>query len=392
MARPALELADVIRAHGYSFVEERRGRVSSAGMNVLTALSTCRTAVQGGHRRACTACGHEEFAYNSCRNRHCPKCMGSKRAQWLAAREKDLLPVEYFHVVFTLPAEIAEIAYLNKKVVYAILCRSSAETLKQIARDPKRLGAGVGILSVLHTWGQNLHHHPHVHCVVPGGGLATDGGGWRSCPRGFFLPVKVLSPVYRGKFLAALKQAFCRGELRFQGALSRLADPKEFAACIDRAYRKRWVVYAKRPFGGPVQVLKYLARYTHRVALSNRRLLRMDKDRVTIACKDYKRGGRWTRLVLRATELLRRFLQHVLPRGFQRIRYYGFLSGKNRTENLERCRKALAAQNPTPEIPPDQTEFPESSPFIPACPRCKSGQLVVVEVFRNLPIALCDSS
>ncbi len=347
MARSPLEVADVFRAHAADFLRSARGAVSPAKRRVLADVQACRTAELGGHVEECQDCGHRRISYNSCRNRHCPQCQGQARADWLDARKADLLPVEYFHVVFTLPEEIAAIALQNKREVYGILLRDSAATLKEIARDPKRLGAEIGFVSVLHTWGQNLLHHPHVHCVVPGGGLSPDGARWVSCRPGFFLPVRVLGRMFRGKFLHSIAEAFQDGRLRFQGGLRHLQDDREFGKVLAKCRRKNWVVYAKPPFGGPEQVLKYLARYTHRVAISNRRLLRMADGKVTFRWKDYAHGSRPRAMTLAATEFIRRFLLHVLPKGFPRIRHYGLLG--NRSAGLDRCRELLASLPAQPE-------------------------------------------
>ena len=342
MARPPLEVADIFAAHTDAFLRAHGNAASSAKRRVLRDLVLCRTAALGGHLERCDndECGHERPAYDSCTNRHCPKCQAAARAKWLEARAADLLPVEYFHVVFTVPPAIAEIALQNKKVMYGILMRACAETLKQIAADPKHLGAKIGFLSVLHTWGQNLHHHPHVHCVVPGGGLSLDGERWVSCCPGFFLPVGVLSSVFRGKFLDLTRQAFADGKLQFQGSLAKLEDADAFAAHLKKSYVNNWVVYAKRPFGGPAQVLKYLARYTHRVAISNHRLVSLRNDQVQFRWKNYARGNRQRVMTLDAVEFIRRFLLHVLPNGFVRIRQYGLLANRCRTENLARCHAA----------------------------------------------------
>lgn len=374
MSRPRLEVADVIRAHGSDLLEALGDGLSSAQQRVLDHLATCRTAALGGHVEQCDRCGHERIAYNSCRDRHCPKCQAQARADWLAARQADLLPVEYFHVVFTVPEEVARIARQNKQVVYGILFAASAETLQQIAADPRHLGAAIGFLAVLHTWGQTLHHHPHLHCVVPGGGLSPDGTRWISAPPGFFLPVKVLGRVFRGKFLARLQQAHADGTLSFQGSLAPLRDGAAFAAHLRPLYQKDWVVYAKPPFGGPAQVLKYLARYTHGVAISNHRLLGLQDGRVTFAYKDYAHGERPRTMTLEAGDFLRRFLLHVLPKGFPRIRYYGFLAHRRRATALERCRYLLG-QTTTAEWEAERreerTEGDEN-----LCPRCKLGHMV----------------
>lgn len=353
--------------------------MSSAKRRVIRDLIACRTAALGGRVERCNRCDHERIVYSSCRNRHCPKCQAAARAEWLEARESDLLPVEYFHVVFTVPTAIAEIALQNKKTMYGILMRASADTLLKVAADPKHLGARIGFLSVLHTWGQNLHHHPHVHCVVPGGGISTDGSRWIACPPGFFLPVGVLSPVFRGKFLALTRQAFERGELAFQGKLAHLNDPDHFRAHLQPAYSARWVVYAKPPFGGPQQVLKYLARYTHRVAISNQRLLSLSDGRVRFRYKDYARGSRHRVMELDAVEFIRRFLLHVLPRGFVRIRHFGLLSNPSRAVALPACRALLAS--PAQDIEDLHSSDPLVTRDDSRCPVCKVGRIVS----RTLP-------
>jgi hypothetical protein len=352
VARPPLEVADVLRD-----------------------LVACRTARLGGHVESCDSCDFERIAYNSCRNRHCPKCQAAARGEWLEARAADLLPVEYFHVVFTLPAEIAELALQNKKAMYGILMRAAAATLLQVAADPRHLGARIGFLAVLHTWGQNLLHHPHVHCVVPGGGLSPDGSRWISCAPGFFLPVRVLGPVFRGKFLDLVRQAFARGELLFQGALAELNERAAFATRLRESYRHDWVVYAKPPFGGPGQVLKYLARYTHRVAISNHRLVAMRDDRVTFRFKDYARGSRMRTMSLEAVEFIRRFLLHTLPRGFVRIRHLGLFANPCRNANLVRCRELLGVEQA--RAPCHEATVPQAPDQDKArrCPLCKRGTL-----------------
>jgi hypothetical protein len=372
VSRPPLEVADVIRVHGVDLLRARAGAISSAKRRVLRDLATCRTAALGGHVEQCDRCGHERIAYNSCRNRHCPKCQAAAQAEWLDARRAELLPVEYFHVVFTVPQEIAAVAQQNKKVLYNLLFRATAETLKTIAADPKHLGAKIGFVAVLHTWGQTLHHHPHVHCVVPGGGISLDGSRWISCPTGFFLPVRVLGRVFRGKFLDQLKRAAEANRLTFQGALAHLADLVTFKRHLAPLYAKDWVVYAKPPFGGPETVLKYLARYTHRVAIANRRLLALEDGRVTFAYKDYARGNRCRTMTVAGEEFLRRFLLHVLPRGFQRIRHFGFLANRTRAESLVLCRRLLGHHNAI-EVCAEPEE--DSGP---RCPLCREGLLVRV--------------
>lgn len=325
MNRPTLEVADIIRQHGKDFIESTRSRLTWQQRKVLRAIERCRTAALGGHLDRCSRCGHRAISYNSCRNRHCPKCLTNARDRWLADRQKELLNVGYFHVVFTLPHELSWLALHNQKVVYRLLFQASAETLLEIAADPKHLGAQIGFLSVLHTWGQTLQHHPHVHCVIPAGGLSPDGKQWIH-PRcnTFFLPVKVLSRVFRGKFVAGLKRAFRKGELLFPGSLQALEGEKAFAVFLRKLFRQDWVVYAKPPFGGPEHVLHYLARYTHRVAISNHRLIQLADGQVTFRWKDYAHGSKKRKMTITAHEFLRRFLLHVLPKGFVRIRFFRF--------------------------------------------------------------------
>jgi hypothetical protein len=320
MTRHRLEVADVFRNYGSAFLERFGASLSIGQKRVLHAVSVCRTSALGGHVDRCDRCGHERISYNSCRNRHCPKCQAMARAHWMEDRASELLPVAYFHVVFTLPESLGPVALQNKRVVYGILFRAASETLLQIAADPKHLGARIGVLAVLHTWGQNLLHHPHRHCVVPGGGIAPDGKRWISCRKDFFLPVRILSRVFRGKFLEHLKSAFSQGQLSFHGRLRSLRDPTAFEQLLHASVKCDWVVYSKRPFGGPTQVLKYLARYTHRVAISNRRLVDLREGSVCFRWKDYARGNVQKTMSLAAPEFIRRFLLHVLPRGFVRIR------------------------------------------------------------------------
>lgn len=371
MARPPLEVADVFRAHAGAFLKARDGAVSSAKRRVLRDLVSCRTAALGGHVERCDRCDYESVAYNSCRNRHCPKCQAAARAEWLDAREADLLPVEYFHVVFTVPTVIADIALQNKKTLYTILFRASAETLLQIAADPDHLGAKIGFLSVLHTWGQTLHHHPHVHCVVPGGGLSSDGSRWIACKPGFLLPVRVLASVFRGKFLDLTRRAFAKGEISFQGELANLNDPVEFNRHLERGYDNDWVVYAKPPFGGAAQVLKYLAGYSHRAAIANHRLLSLDAGRVRFRYKDYARGHRQRTMDLDADEFIRRFLLHVLPRRFVRIRYYGLLGNRYRAVKLAICRSLLGVEPIHP-----LADQPSDDDLATRCPACGQGHLI----------------
>jgi len=373
-------VADIIRAHAADFLKVRGGRVSSAKKKVLHNLAVCRTAVLGGHSVECSqGCGFEKIAYNSCGNRHCPKCQAAARAAWLEARQADLLPVEYFHVVFTIPTAMAEVALQNKKVMYGILFQASARTLKKIAADPKHLGAELGFIGLLHTWGQNLQHHPHIHYVVPGGGLSADGKRWIPCKPGFFLPVRVLSRVFRGIFLDLTRKAFDKGELTFQGCLAHLQDPEAFAAHLAPAYNTDWVVYAKPPFGGPAQVLKYLARYTHRVAISNHRLLSLKDGMVSFRWKDYARGDRQKIMRLAANDFLHRFLLHVLPKGFVRIRHFGLLANPVRARKLALCRSLLGVPDkPAKDDDAETGDVTERREYEPGstCPDCKLGLLV----------------
>ena len=345
MPRPALELADIFREHGPAWREANAGHVSLDQLKVMSAIENCRTAALGGHVLRCEKCEHIQIAYNSCRNRHCPKCQGAAAQEWLAEREAELLPVPYFHVVFSLPAQIADIAYQNKAVIYDLLFKASSETMLTIAADPKHLGARIGILSVLHTWGSALTHHPHVHMIVPGGGFSLDGSSWISCRPDFLLAVTVLSRLFRRLFLDKLIAAHKGGQLAFFGNHARLADAKAFAAHLAPLRRREWVVYCKRPFGGPEEVLRYLARYTHRVAISNRRLVACDDNGVTFKWKDYRIEGpeRYQTMRLATDEFIRRFLMHVLPAGFHRIRYYGLLASGKRAENVARARTAAHA-------------------------------------------------
>jgi hypothetical protein len=346
--RPSLEVADVLRAHGASYLAAQEAHLSRAQRRAVKELALCRTAALGGHTEACGDCGAQRVSYNSCRNRHCPKCQASTRAAWLEREAQTLLPVDYYHVVFTLPAALGPLALQNQRVLYDLLLRTAWETVRELASDPHYLGATVGLLAVLHTWGQTLVHHPHVHCVVTGGGLACDVNGraaepprWIACRPGFFLPVRVLSRLFRGKFLAGLRAAYDDGRLACHGQLSALSEPAAFAAWLAPLYGQEWVVYAKPPFGGPEQVLKYLARYTHRVAISNSRLVSLDDERVTFRYKDYADDRRHKTMVLSAHEFIRRFLQHVLPSGFVKIRHYGLLANRYRAAKLRVCRALL---------------------------------------------------
>jgi hypothetical protein len=384
--RPALEVAEVIRQHGEAFLERYGSGLSATQRKALRELTVCRTAALGGHVEECLDCGHQRIAYNSCRNRHCPKCQALARARWLDQQAEHLLPVEYHHVVFTLPAEVGVLALANPAAVYDLLMRSAAATLRDVAANPKRLGAAVGVLMVLHTWGQNLHHHPHVHCVVTGGGLSCNAHGvvdasprWQPCRPGFFLPVRVLSRVFRGKFLAGLRHLCDNGEIFWPG---RLAEARVRAAWYAALAAKDWVVYAKRPFGGPAQVLKYLARYTHRVAISNSRLLELREGLVTFRYKDYADEHRHKTMTLEADEFLRRFVQHVLPKSFVKVRHYGLLANRHRAERLAVCRRLLLVVNVAATLP-DTEGIPLEAAQPPCCPACRGTRLV----YRELPAA-----
>jgi hypothetical protein len=377
MNRPPIEVADIIRAAGRDFIDKQRSWLTRLHLKVLSAIQRCRTAALGGHRDRCTRCGHTTaISYNSCRNRHCPKCQTHARDQWLAARQQELLPVPYVHVVFTLPHQLAPLAFHNKKVLYGLLFHASSATLLEIAADPKHLGAAIGFLSVLHTWSQNLLHHPHVHCVIPAGGLSPDHQSWVHPRYPFFLPVKVLSRVFRGKFVAGLKRAFQAGELCLPGGLKLLAEEKAFRSFLRSLFRQDWVVYAKAPFGGPEHVLQYLARYTHRVAISNHRIVDFTDGNVTFLWKDYAHGSRRRAMTLTAQEFLRRFLLHALPRGFVRIRFFGFLASRRRTTLLPLCQQLLMA-NPRARSP-TSVSTPASRPVLWRCPHC-GGPMVVIE-------------
>src|SRR5271156_4351400 len=353
MNRPTLEVADIVRAAGNRFWEHHGSHLAWPHRKVLDAIVRCRTAALGGHRDQCLRCGHQAISFNSCRNRHCPKCQGNARAKWLNARSAELLPVPYFHIVFTLPHELSALVLQNKRLLYDLLFRTSAATLLEVARDPRHLGADIGLLSVLHTWGQNLQHHPHVHCVVPGGGLVLDGTRWVATSSRFFLPVRVLSRVFRGKFTTELKQLLLQGKLQFHGSLQELAAPERFQRFLGQLFLKDWVVYAKPPFGGAEHVLNYLARYTHRVAISNHRLVAFENDHVSFRWRDYVHGSKQKVMTVSAHEFLRRFLLHVLPGGLVRIRHFGLFAKRRRSAALERCRVLLGATagTDTPESP-----------------------------------------
>jgi Putative transposase/Transposase zinc-binding domain len=388
VTRPPFEVADIIRRYGTRFIETHRPWLTAQHLRVLRAIERCRTAALGGHLDQCAACGHRAISFNSCRNRHCPKCLTHARDQWLAERQRELLPVGYAHIVFTLPQALAGLALQNKRVVYDLLFQASAATLLEVARTPKHLGADVGFLSVLHTWGQTLLHHPHVHCVVPAGGLSRDGMRWVHARPAFFLPVKVLSRVFRGKFVAGLRAAFRAGRLTMPRDLQRLNTDPTFATWLRTLFRHQWVIYAKPPFGGPSHVLHYLARYTHRVAISNHRLVAVTDDQVTFQWKDYRHGSQVRLMTLSAEEFLRRFSLHVLPKGFVRIRFYGFLAPRSRTDALPRCRHALDA-NPAPLPTASGNEMSTRVP-LPPCPQC-GGIMVAVKrlTVRQLAVHVC---
>jgi Putative transposase/Transposase zinc-binding domain len=385
VARPALEVADIFRAHGPAWRRANAGHVSLGQLKVMSAIETCRTAALGGHVARCEKCAHTHIAYNSCRNRHCPKCQGAAAKEWLAERETDLLPVPYFHVVFTLPAPIGDIAYHNKAVIYDILFKAAAETLLTIAADRKHLGARIGITAVLHTWGSALTHHPHVHMIVPGGGIALDGERWVCCRPGFFLPVRVLSRLFRRLFLERLVAAHDVGRLQFFGDHAQLAERYAFTAYLVPVRKAEWVVYAKRPFGGPETVLAYLSRYTHRVAIANSRLIALDDTGVTFKWKDYRAKRRQGAKVmtLAIDEFIRRFLIHVLPSGFHRIRHYGLFANGGRAENIARARQLLNV----PATLREPTEADSANADVPqalshACPCC-GGRMIIIETFER---------
>jgi hypothetical protein len=379
--RPALDIADIFRAHGPAWRQAQAGHLSLGQLKVMSAIEACRTAALGGHVEACEDCDHVRIAYNSCRNRHCPKCQGAAAQRWLEARQAELLPLAYYHAVFTLPAQIGDIAFQNKAVVYGALFKAASETLLTIAADPKHLGARIGLTAVLHTWGSALTHHPHVHCIVPGGGLSPDGARWVSCRPRFFLPVRVLSRLFRRLFLERLAEAHAEGRLVFFGDLSDLADPAAFTARLAPLRRIDWVVYAKRPFAGPEAVLAYLARYTHRVAISSSRLIAWDDKAVSFRWKDYRQDGEARRKIMRLdpAEFIRRFLIHVLPTGFHRIRHYGLFANPARAANLARVRALLHAPAPSPD---DSAEPDASAQPANPCPCC-GGRMILVEVFER---------
>lgn len=383
MREDRLEVADVFRTYEKEFFAQWGQVLGAHQRKAFQAIRDCRTAALGGHVEfveQCDTCGHRIISYNSCRNRHCPKCQSIARAKWLAEREAELLPVPYFHVVFTLPQSTGGLALQNSREIYRILFRAASETLLTIAADPKRLGAAIGFLAVLHTWGQNLHLHPHLHCVVPGGGISLDGLRWIGCKKkSFFLPVKVLSSRFRTLFLRYLREAFQAGSLRFHGGMAGLAQPAAFEALCQQAGRIKWVVFVKPPFGGPERVLKYLARYTHRVAISNRRLLSIEDGRVSFEYKDYADGNQIKVMTLEATEFIRRFLLHILPSGFVRIRQFGFLANRARRKKLALCRALLGATPPAKTVAIDQVGKVEERNGR-RCPVCRIGRIVLIGI------------
>jgi hypothetical protein len=397
--RPKLEVADIFRRYGEAYRQQHDGSLSTGQRRVMTAIEVCRTAALGGHLERCDSCGHERPCYDSCRNRHCPKCQSLARAEWVEKRTAEVLPTHYFHVVFSVPEQIASIAYQNKEAVYGILFRATVKTLTTIAADPKHLGAEIGFFAVLHSWGQNLLHHPHLHCVIPGGGISPDGSRWISCRPRFFLPVRVLSRLFRRLFLTYLQDAFDAGNLQFS-SLESLRDPQAFSHYLDPVRNVEWVVYAKPPFAGPQQVVDYVGRYTHRVAISNHRIVDIEGGEVKFRWRDYRDNNREKTMPLSADEFIRRFLLHVLPSGFHRIRYYGFLANPHRQEKLELCRQLLGmapSEVPSaPAIPEDYRDRYErlTGRSLRECPVCHRGRMVAVQILpevRSSP-AIKDTS
>jgi len=386
VSRPGLEVADIFHRHGLAWRRANAGHLSLGQLKAMSAIEQCRSAALGGHVERCEDCGHSRIAYNSCRNRHCPKCQGAAAREWLAAREADLLPVGYFHLVFTLPAEIAAVAYQNKVVVYDLLFRTAAETMLTIAADPRHLGARIGFTAVLHSWGSAMTHHPHLHMIVPGGGISLDGTRWVPCRPGFFLPVRVLSRLFRRLFLAGLVDAHTASRLAFFADLGGLRDKHAFAAHLAPLKRKNWFVYAKSPFAGPEAVLAYLARYTHRVAISNSRLLSLDQRGVTFRYKDYRRDSRarYRTMTLAPDEFIRRFLLHVLPKGFHRIRHYGLLASAACKANIAHAKELIARPMPSTDQPmqDDNPDHVAGADHRPRCPCC-GGHMIIVETFKR---------
>jgi hypothetical protein len=395
MLRPSLEVADIFRDNGAAWRDANRGHVSLGQMKVMSSIERCRTAALGGHVTRCetSTCGHTIISFNSCRNRHCPKCQGTAAAKWLADREAELLPVPYFHVVYTLPSQLRDIAYQNKRIIYDLLMKASADTTLAIAADPKRLGVKIGITAVLHTWGSAMTHHPHVHMIVPGGGLSRDGNQWVAAPADFLVHVNVLASLFRAKMLAMLSDAYAAGQLAFFNSHAGLADKKTFKRFLAPLRHINWIVYCKPPFAGPKQVLRYLSRYTHRVAISNRRLVAADNGGVSFRWKDYRIEGpeRWKTMTLTAHEFIRRFLIHVLPRGFHRIRHYGLFANGNRAANIAKARALLAAapvmappeaKSEAPTEPQPTAELEQACVQPRPCPCC-GGRMIIIEVFAR---------
>jgi Putative transposase/Transposase zinc-binding domain len=387
MPRPPLEVADIVRAAGDSFFENSQKWFTWLHLKVLNAILRCRTAALGGHVDACSKCGHQAISFNSCRNRHCPKCQANARDRWLEAREKELLPTRYVHVVFTLPRQLSPLALQNKSAIYALLFRASAETLIEVARDPKRLGAEIGFFSVLHTWNQKLQHHPHVHCVVPAGGLAPDHSRWIDSQERFFLPVDVLGEVFRGKFVDGLRELHAEHKLGFHGTLAGLANPQAFAAWLRPLFRSKWVVYSKRPFGGAQQALRYLGQYTHRVAISNHRLVALADGAVTFRWRDSAHKNKKRLMTLGVDEFLRRFLLHVLPPGFVRIRHFGWLAHRRRAALLPLCFQLLAASGRITAQTGSEEKADSSKQPLWNCPQC-GGPMVLIERLSSLDLRL----
>ena len=373
-----LEVADIFRQHGPAYRESHR--LPRNHLRVMRAIEVCRTAALGGHKDKCDHCGHLEISYNSCRNRHCPKCQTLRKEKWIEARGEDLLPIEYFHVVFTIPAELNPMVSMNQKVLYDLLFRSTSETISELAIDPKHLGATVGVIGILHTWGQNLFDHPHVHCIVTGGGLSSDGARWVSCRKGFFLPVRVMSALFMGKFLDRLKDHFKGGDLIFPGSLNHLKDPGDFKNFLGQLYHKKWVVYCKPPFDGAKGVLQYLGRYTHRIAISNNRILTVRNGKVSFLWRDYADDNRRKTMTLKADEFIRRFLLHVLPARYVRMRHFGLLANRKRKDNIALCRKILGNGKTVPKESVKQETWQEQllricGIDVTTCPVCQKGRM-----------------
>ena len=394
MVRPAWEVADIFRQYGEAYRQANSSRLSLDLIRVMNAIAVCRTAALGGHVHGCSECGEHQVAYNSCRNRHCPKCQSSAKARWLEARIDELLPVEYFHVVFTVPDEIAQIGLQNRRLIYNLLFQATAKTLRTIAADPKHLGAKIGFMAVLHSWGQSLGFHPHLHCVVPGGGFDSSSKRWIACRPGFLLPVRVLSRYFRRSFLEALERAYRQEKLRLDGPLADLRDPEHFCQWVRPISKAEWVVYAKPPFGGPEKVLDYLGRYTHRVAIANHRIVEVGDGKVAFRWRDYRQRSRQRIMTLDAEEFIRRFLLHVLPNGFRRIRYFGFLANRFRAEKIKQARELLEQGDDGSQEASDEegTETPRwhAEAGGSLCPQCGRGRLVCIEVLQPVPIPSAD--